>query len=106
MGEATPEITITRELADGRGRYVAHVDGEEAELTFKIDDTQGAPRIVAKHTGVPDALSGLGVGKALVQRLVEDAREMNAYVVPLCSFVKTMLERHRDWQDVRDPDYS
>lgn len=106
MGEATPEIVIAVETASGQGRYVTHVNGHEAELTFKIDDSKGVRRIVAKHTGVPDELSGVGVGKALVQRLVEDARASNALVVPLCSFVKAMLERHRDWQDVRDPDYS
>lgn len=106
MGEVTPEFTITYEIADGRGRYVTHVNGHEAELTFKIDGSQSPARIVAKHTGVPDELSGLGVGKALVQRLVEDARAGGAFIVPLCSFVKAMLERHKDWQDVRDPDYS
>jgi predicted GNAT family acetyltransferase len=106
MSDAHADIVVTRQEADGRGRYVTKVNGYEAELTYKLDDTAGGRRIVAKHTGVPDELGGLGVGKALVQRMVEDARAERRLIVPLCSFVRAMLERRKDWQDVRDPAYS
>lgn len=90
-------LHITREHGDTKGRYVAQVDGQEAELTYSIL----SPRtIIADHTGVPDALRGTGVGLALVERLVTDARAEGVKIVPLCPFVKSQLARHPDWADV------
>jgi len=94
------EISITREEADGAGRYVTRVDGVEAEMTFKWGEKDGRKLLVIKHTGVPEALGGHGVGLALVKRAVDDARGEGFKVVPLCSFARVMFERHKDWQDV------
>ena len=65
------EIEITREEGDSKGRYLAVVDGYEAEMTYS---RLGARAIIIDHTGVPEALRGRGVGEALVLRGVEDAR--------------------------------
>ena len=46
------EPTITREDAGQRGgRYVARIDGQEAELVF----SRQGDTVTADHTGVPDA---------------------------------------------------
>ena len=94
-------ITITRTEDSSGGRYEARVAGREGvgELTY----TRGSGgRLVANHTGVDDSLRGTGVGKALVERLVADARGEQLKVVPLCSFVKALFQRHREWSDVMD----
>jgi uncharacterized protein len=101
-----PPIEIKREEHGGEGRLVAVVEGQEAELTYTRDQREGRRQIVARHTGVPDSLAGRGVGKALVERLVDQARAEGAYIVPLCGFVKLMLERRKEWRDVRDPAFS
>lgn len=88
---------ITREEGVSKGRLVTVVDGHEAELTYSI---LSETTIIADHTGVPDALRGTGVGKALVARLVADAREAGVKIVPLCPFVKAQAARHPEWQDV------
>ena len=88
---------ITREDTDTKGRYVAVVDGHEAEMTFS---KAGAKTIIIDHTGVPDALRGQGVGEALVRRGVEDARADGVRIIPLCPFAKAQIERHPEWQDV------
>ena len=88
---------ITREDTDTKGRYVAVVDGHEAEMTFS---KAGAKTIIIDHTGVPDALRGQGVGEALVRRGVEDARADGVKIIPLCPFAKAQIERHPEWQDV------
>jgi predicted GNAT family acetyltransferase len=51
---------------------------------------------------VDDSLRGTGVGKALVERLVDDARGEQLKIVPRCSFVKALFQRHREWSDVMD----
>jgi uncharacterized protein len=88
---------ITRESGPTRGRYVLRQDGAEAELTWSV---LNPTRIIADHTGVPDALRGTGAGRRLVERLVADARAEGFTVVPLCPFVKAQALRHPEWADV------
>lgn len=93
----TPVITLEQD--GSKGRYVATVAGiaEPAELTFSIANEH---LIIADHTGVPDSMRGLGVGKVLVERLVADAREKQVKIVPLCPFVNAQRKRHPEWADV------
>ncbi len=86
------EIRITRTDAERGGRYEAHVDGydEPAVLDFR---TPASDMLDATHTFVPVPMRGLGVGKALVDRLVEDAHAQGLRIVPTCPFVKAHLER-------------
>ena len=62
-------VSITREHGETKGRYVARVEGVagEAELTYSI---ASPTMIIADHTGVPDAMRGMGVALALATRLV------------------------------------
>jgi hypothetical protein len=92
------EFTITEERGDTKGRYVASAPGKpEAELTYSITNPQ---LIIVDHTGVPDDWRGMGVGKALVQRVVEDSRANGVRIVALCPFTKAQIARHPEWQDV------
>jgi hypothetical protein len=91
------DITITREDGPTGGRYVTTVSGHEAEMTYS---RAGSTRIIIDHTGVPRELGGMGVGKALVLRAVEDARKDGIKIIPLCPFAKAQIEKNKDWQDV------
>ena len=90
-------MDIKREDSETGGRYVVVLDGHEAEMTYS---RAGATRIIIDHTGVPSELGGRGVGKALVERAVMDAREEGFKIIPLCPFAKATLEKHPEWQDV------
>ncbi|MCB1480200.1 MAG: N-acetyltransferase [Rhodobiaceae bacterium] len=92
------EIEIIREDNETKGRYIARIPGKpDAEMTFS---KAGTSRIIIDHTGVPDALRGMGVGKALVERAVMDARAAGIKILPLCPFAKATIERTPEWQDV------
>jgi predicted GNAT family acetyltransferase len=88
---------IERETSGERGRYVYRADGVEAELTYRV---LSPGRIVADHTGVPDAFRGQGIALKLVERLVADARAEGVTVVPACSYVAAQAKRHKEWADV------
>jgi hypothetical protein len=94
------DVTITRELGPARGRYVGTVAGfdGEAELTFVRLDAQ---RVLADHTLTPVSMRGQGVARALVERLVADARREGFKVVPQCPYVLARFDRHPDWSDIR-----
>ena len=91
------ESTITREDGAAGGRYVTVINGDEAEMTYS---RAGTTRIIIDHTGVPDSMRGMGVGKKLVEAAVKDARREGFKIIPLCPFAKATLEKHAEWQDV------
>ena len=89
---------ITEEVSGTTGRYIARAEGmPEAEMTYSIANEQ---LIIIDHTGVPDEWRGKGVGKALVERGVRDARERGVKIIPLCPFAKAQIDKHPEWQDV------
>jgi predicted GNAT family acetyltransferase len=90
------EITITREMNERRGRYVATIPGTdaEAELTFSREPPDV---FVADHTGTPVALRGRGIATKLVERMVADARREGFKIRPLCPFVVTLFSQHPEW---------
>lgn len=90
-------FNIEREETETKARYVIRVDGHEAEMTYS---RAGAKLIIIDHTGVPKALAGRGIGVALVQRGVEDARAEGRQIVPLCPFAKAQIAKRPEWQDV------
>jgi hypothetical protein len=96
---AAAEPKITREDRATRGRYVARVDGidAEAELTY----SRASPAlIIADHTEVPDVFRGQGLGRLLATRMVEDARADGVKIFVLCPFVNAERKKHPDWADV------
>jgi predicted GNAT family acetyltransferase len=94
MGDA---IEVKREQGATKGRYMAVVDGHEAEMTYT---RSGESMIIIDHTSVPDALRGRSVGQALVKKAVEDARKEGKKILPLCPFAKAQIAKHAEWQDV------
>ena len=93
------EVKIAREESPTKGRYVAQVDGidAEAELTY----SRTSPTlIIADHTGVPDVFRGQGIGRLLATRMVEDARKEGVKIFVLCPFVNAERKKHPEWADV------
>ncbi|MBB1491832.1 MULTISPECIES: GNAT family N-acetyltransferase [unclassified Paracoccus (in: a-proteobacteria)] len=89
-------LQIEREESDKGGRYVARLDGAEAEMTWTASDSID----IIDHTFVPPELRGQSVGQALVARAVEDARANGRRLLPLCSFAAAQFRRHPEWHDI------
>ena len=88
---------IQREVDGTKGRYILRQHGAAAEMTYSI---LSPTRIIVDHTGVPNAMRGTGAGKALILRLVEDARAEGVTITPLCPFVRAQAAKHPEWSDV------
>jgi predicted GNAT family acetyltransferase len=78
-------------------RYEIHADGE---LAGYVTYRERANTIELVHTQVEDAFGGKGVGSTLVQRTLDDIRSRGLELIPTCSFVKSFLERHAEYQDL------
>ena len=99
--ERSPKMLDEQELKnhyserDTKGRYGAAVAGvaSEAELTIsKVSPSL----IIADHTFVPDELRGRGIAQALAAQLIADARKKGQRIVPLCPFVRSYAQKHRE----------
>lgn len=77
-------------------RFVAVVDGFEAELEYQLRGDQ----IVITHTGVPDAIGGRGVASDLVRAAFEYARGAGYKVRPACSYAAAWAERHPEFSQL------
>lgn len=91
-------ITIRREEAGRKGRYIATVAGREGEahIAYTLHETG---IISADHTIAPDSLKGSGAAFALVEYLVADARANGFRVLPLCPYVRAQYRKHPEWAD-------
>lgn len=75
-------------------RFELLQDGQTAYLEY-----EAVPGGLAfTHTIVPRALEGRGIGSRLVRHALDWAASQGHKVRPDCSFVKTWIERHPDYQ--------
>lgn len=69
-----------------------------AELTYDYNE---AGDMVLNHTGVQPRHEGKGLGRQLVSKAVEYARNNNLKIVPVCSFVVRLFEIVPEYSDVK-----
>lgn len=94
--QSNKDVTISKQESGDQITFIARVEGasEIGELTLRRVSSDVWD---ANHTGVPKAIGGRGVGKALIQAMVEDARQSGYRVVPSCPFVAKLFERKPEW---------
>lgn len=91
-------MKIERVEQDKNGYFSAVINEREAgKMTYSWS---GETQITIDHTEVNSEYQGKGVGKALVEKSAEFAREKNLKIRPQCSFAKKIMERSSDFDDV------
>jgi hypothetical protein len=83
---------------DGKkGKFYIEQNGTVlAEMTY----VWAGNKIIIDHTEVSDTLAGKGIGKQLVHKAVEFAREKNLKIMPLCPFAKAVFDKVEAYNDV------
>ena len=90
------EIKITEDQT--KGSAVAKENEVIAgKMTYSI---ASANFIIIDHTEVDPSFKGKGVGKQLLYKIVEMARERSIKILPLCPFANAMFQKLTDIQDV------
>ena len=81
-----------------KGLFFVEIEGKiVAEMVYSW---RGQDRIVIEHTEVDESLEGKGVGKLLVEKSVEFAREKDIKIIPICSFAKSIFQKTFAYNDV------
>lgn len=77
--------------------YVGDESTPSAEMTYVVS---GNGLIIIDHTYVSDVYKGQGVGKLLLENVVNWARENNKKIVPLCPYAKAQMEKNPEYHDM------
>ena len=81
------------------GVFLAIEDNETVgEMTYIWS---GDNHFIINHTEVTEQYQGKGVGKEMVEKAVEFARENNCTISPLCSYARHIFDRNPEYSDVR-----
>jgi len=83
---------------ESKGFAIAKENGETAgTITYS---KASYDFIIIDHTEVGANFEGKGVGKQLLYKIVEMAREKNIKIMPLCPFANAMFKKLSDIEDV------
>lgn len=87
-------MNINHEETNTKGAFFIEENGTRiAELTYSKN---GDYRIILDHTEVSEEHKGEGLGKQLVFRSVEYAREKNLKILPLCPYARVVFRRNKE----------
>ncbi|WP_164112522.1 MULTISPECIES: GNAT family N-acetyltransferase [Sphingobacterium] len=91
-------MLIKKEVSGSKGAFVAYEENKKiGEMTYSV---AGADKIIIDHTEVDAEQKGKNIGKILLQKIVENARDNNIKIIPLCPFAKAMFDKDVDIRDV------
>ncbi len=79
-------------------RFTLHINSHNAILDYQLRDGD----MVFTHTYVPKELEGRGIGSALAKYALDYAVEHKYKIVPICPFIKTYIERHSEYSNIKE----
>jgi predicted GNAT family acetyltransferase len=92
------EHQIQHQEHDAKGAFYLQNEGRRiAEMTYSRTN---ATMIIVDHTEVDASLGGQGVGRKLLDALVQWARATGTKVLPLCPFAKAQFDKDPSIRDV------
>lgn len=77
-------------------QYEFHVDGFVPKIEYLI----AQDKIYLTHTEVPTELEGKGIGTALIKKALEDIKQKDLTLVPMCPFVAMYIKRNPEWKSL------
>jgi predicted GNAT family acetyltransferase len=78
-------------------RFVVETDSGEATLEYRH---AGTKTLDYKSTFVPEEERSQGIGEQMVLDALDWARDNDYSVIPTCPFVKAVVKRHEEYQDL------
>lgn len=91
-------MVVRHEITETKGSFTAYEEEKKiGEMTYS---TAGKDKFIIDHTEVHPDEKGKGIGRVLLDRAVEYARDSQIKIIPLCPYAKSMFDRDVDIRDV------
>ena len=87
----TQKVSIEREELNGVHEFVLRIDGERLGFLEYTRPDVGVMRI--EYVEVAPRLRGTGLGRQLVAKAVDFARDAKLRIVPICSYARAVIQR-------------
>ncbi len=92
-------MTIQVQHDDKQSKFYAELEGGEAVIEYeKRGDSYDLT-----HTFVPPPLRGQGVADELARQTLDQIRSKGGKIVPSCPFIRSFVERMKEYQDLVAP---
>jgi len=88
-------------VRDNPDRHRFEIELGGGEFAF-AEYTLPAGKIMFPHTEVPSTHEGQGLGTALVEFALAEARERGLKVIPICQFFAVYMKKHGEVHDLLD----
>lgn len=84
---------------DGKRGIVQAIDGaiEAGAMTYTW---AGEDKIIIDHTEVSEIYGGQGIGKKILEHIIDWARQEKVKIIPLCPFAKAQFDKNDSFKDV------
>lgn len=81
---------------------------QERQYEFRIDGliprieyiTNQDGNVYLTHTEIPSELSGKGVIRELIRKVLTDIQDKRKYVVPFCPVVASYIQKYPQWKSL------
>lgn len=86
------------ELDKSKNLIFIEVDGEiAAEMNIFFGDSD---RIIIEHTLVNPKFNGKGLGKIMIAKAVEYARENGVKITARCEYARSVFDKNMEYSDI------
>lgn len=87
------------EYKNGENRIYAIANGDTqiGEIDFV---PTGESMFIISHTEVAEDMGGQGIGKVLVSKAVQKARDEDKKIIPLCPFARAEFDKNPEYREV------
>jgi predicted GNAT family acetyltransferase len=96
MSQEMPTSPVAHNVS--KSRFEMEVGGQLAVAEYRRD----GDRMLFTHTEVPPQFRGHGLAEKVVLFGLAVARQENLRVVPLCSYVARVLQRHPEYRKLAE----
>jgi uncharacterized protein len=96
MSQEIPSAPVVHNRS--KSRFELEVGGQLAVAEYR----RAGDQMVFTHTEVPPQFRGRGLAERLVLFGLDAARQENLKVVPLCSYVAHVLQKHPEYRDLTE----
>ncbi|WP_235298137.1 GNAT family N-acetyltransferase [Portibacter marinus] len=77
-------------------RFEHEINGKLAFIDYILTSN----KIFLTHTEVPEEFEGQGIGSELVKTVLQEVKDRDLVLVPLCPFVAGYIKRHPKWKEL------